>query len=145
MSKYIDGIHEERFDQFLKDLRSGEFEQGKGTLEDGLGRLCCLGVACIRAVEAGVIERGETDYGSIRYGDTTVDLPWQVADYLGIPLVNRESGERVGTDVRFFKQGYNHTTEEGRKQSAIGFNDGLGKSFAEIADAFEAEFLKETE
>lgn len=143
MSKYIDGIHEERFDQFLKDLRSGEFQQGKHTLEDGLGRLCCLGVACIRAVEAGVIERGETDYGSIRYGDTTVDLPNQVADYLGIPVANRESAETVGTDVRFFKQGFDKDNAEGRKQTAIGFNDTQGKSFAEIADAFEAEFKRE--
>lgn len=142
MSKYVDGINEEAFDLFLKDLRSGVYKQGRSTLEFD-GKFCCLGVACVRPAAEGVVERRVTLTDSVYYGDTSVDLPQAVADYLGIPMVNRLSNDG-STDVAFFKMGFNNEREEDRRWTAIGLNDRLGKTFSEIADAFENEFLKET-
>lgn len=141
-SKYIDGINEEAFDLFLKDLRSGDYKQTRSALEIG-GRFCCLGVACIRPAAEGLVERRMTDHGSIYYNGISVDLPQAVADYLGIPTRNRLSLDD-STDIAFFKMGYDDECEDGRKWTAIGLNDTLGKTFNDIADAFENEFLKET-
>lgn len=142
MSKYVEGIHEERFDNFLADLRSGEYQQGRNTLENR-GKFCCLGVACIRPAAEGVVERKATVYGEICYGVTSVDMPPEVVDYLGIPGANLINKGNYGTDIAFLKQGYNPNTFYGRSQTAVGFNDHQKKTFAEIADAFEQEFLKE--
>lgn len=142
MSKYVDGIHEERFDNFLADLRSGEYKQGDNALERIDGAFCCLGVACVRPAAEGVVERNVSRYGGIYYGPTSVDMPFAVADYLGIPTVNRQSDGDTGTDIIFFKSGY-QDMDDHKHATAIGFNDFQGKSFAEIADAFELEFTKE--
>lgn len=142
MSKYVDGINEERFDNFLSDLRSGEYKQGKSTLETPDGAFCCLGVACIRPAAEGIVERRVTDYGSVYYGETSVDLPAEVAGYLGIPQRNRQDEGMTGTDIMFFKSGYQDVDGK-RDATAIGFNDSQGKTFAEIADAFQQEFTKE--
>lgn len=71
--------------QWLEDLRSGNFKQGKGTLhqvvrvpqEDGTSKLehrfCCLGVLCEQAVAEGVADRefveggGSNGEGVYRY------------------------------------------------------------------------------
>lgn len=142
MGKYVEDINEERFDAFLKDLRSGEYRQGTSTLETRDGKFCCLGVACIRPAADGVVERSISKYGTVYYGPTSVDMPVAVADYLGIPRVNRDTASDTGTDIVFFKSGYKN--EEGsRSNTAVGFNDSQEKTFAEIADAFELEFTKE--
>lgn len=142
MGKYVDSINEERFDAFLSDLRSGEYNQGNDRLESN-GKFCCLGVACIRPAAEGVVERNKNEWGSVYYGETSVDLPEEVADYLGIPKTHRVDPAGSSGNVAFFKQGYDSETRSGMVQTAIGWNDELGKSFAEIADAFEQEFLKE--
>lgn len=142
MSKYVDGINEERFDNFLSDLRSGEYRQGTSTLEKPDGAFCCLGVACVRPAAEGVVERRVSDYGSVYYGETSVDMPVQVANYLGIPYANRQQEYSTGTDILFFKSGYEDVDGK-RNATAIGFNDSQEKTFAEIADAFELEFTKE--
>lgn len=164
MSKYVDGIHEERFDQFLADLRSGEFKQGTGTLHkkriDGSGEFgsqeetfCCLGVACYRAAEAGATQRFEDDERyNLAYGDAwnSAELPQEVADWLGIPEANR-SYKSGSTNVLFHRLGYMDYDEDFEGDmledpcylTAVGMNDTLGKSFAEIADVFEAEFIRQ--
>lgn len=150
-SKYVDGINEERFDLFLQDLRSGKYEQGKASLHtitnynDGTKseKLCCLGVACLRPAAEGVIDvKYPSDgYEVVRYdGYNSVDLPDKVADYLGIPEVNRVDSSEGSCNIAFLRMGWN-TWSRGNL-TAIGFNDTLGKNFAEIADAFEKEFLK---
>ena len=40
--------------QWLTDLRSGEFEKGKGYLKRN-GKFCCLGVLCDQAEKAGIV------------------------------------------------------------------------------------------
>ncbi len=166
MSKYVDGIHEERFDKFLADLRSGEFKQGTGTLHrkriDGSGEFgsqeetfCCLGVACYRAAEAGATQKfheNDDERYNLAYGDAwnSAELPQEVADYLGIPEHNR-TYKSASTNIVFHRLGYREweddydgdLTEDPSYLTAVGMNDTLGKSFAEIADAFEAEFKRE--
>ena len=84
--------------QWLDDLRSGNFNKGKGVLhrviknEDGTERheFCCLGVLCEQAVAAGVLERhdvADPDSGdTVSYGDDydTTYLPLVVRDWAGI-------------------------------------------------------------
>jgi hypothetical protein len=148
MSKYVDGINEERFDLFLKDLRSGEFEQGRNSLESN-GKFCCLGVACVRPTAKGIVQRQHAGGSSYMYGNdrvTSTALPIEVADYLGIPERNRTNNE-LATDVILFKQDRRHCPcgaecDIDSPTTAIRMNDSLGKSFAEIADAFELEFRK---
>jgi hypothetical protein len=158
-SKYVDSINEERFDLFLKDLRSGVYLQGSGslhTIEPKSGgseveRLCCLGVACIRPAAEGVIDMQRPDMSELDYeiynvkydGYNTVDLPLAVADYLGIPEDNRIDNAGGSCNVAFFRAGYDVENVNTHNFTAIGFNDSLHKSFVEIADAFEKEFTKE--
>lgn len=148
MSKYVNGIHEERFDLFLKDLRSGDFAQVRGHLEsvgeDGevVGR-CCLGVACVRPAAEGVVRRDVSYYHRVTYDGNSAELPKVVADYLGIPLVNRTETEG-DTDIKFYKSGYDdmgNTADLNR--TAAGLNDYFKYDFNQIADAFELEFTKE--
>ena len=156
MSKYVDGINEERFDMFLADLRSGDYQQGRGALHtievflDGRvsEKLCCLGVACLRPAAEGVIDvtkpsHDDESYGNVRYDQwNTVDLPTKVADYLGIPQANRVDEGNNSCNVAFLRMGWNPGTGN-RVFTAIGLNDTLNKNFNEIADAFEAEFTRE--
>lgn len=157
MSKYVDGINEERFNLFLSDLRSGEYTQGKGALhtierlDNGtvVEKQCCLGIACLRPAAEGVIEVkkpfGDDDsFLNVKYdGYNTVDLPLKVADYLGIPEVNRIDLGGSSCNIAFFKEGYTRDDGGSAFKTAIGFNDTLSKDFNEIADAFEKEFTKE--
>lgn len=154
MSKYVEGIHEERFDAFLGDLRSGNLLQGKGSLhtidrreETPIERFCCLGVACVRPAAEGIVKKNDDPgfgFSYIKYdGQNTTDLPTVVADYLGIPKKNRVDAHGGSSDVAFFRMGYDLDDSEKRAFTAIGLNDRLGKTFTEIADAFEQEFLKE--
>lgn len=153
-SKYIDGIHEERFDAFLSDLRSGKYIQGTGslhtTIDNGDGtttdRFCCLGVGCVRPAAEGVVstvapEKLTTEYGlDTSYNMQTADMPKAVGDYLGIPDSHRVDG-KGSFNIPFFKMGYDRY--DGCHYTAIGLNDTLGYTFGQIADAFEKEFTKE--
>lgn len=48
--------------RLIRDLRSGEFEQGKNMLNDiTADTYCCLGVACSRLVEDGVLYSEEVE------------------------------------------------------------------------------------
>ena len=140
MSKYIDGIHEEHMDNFLIDLRSGEYEQGSGTLERA-GKFCCLGVACIRPAAEGVVSRHEAEEDYVEYDYNSAEMPKSVADYLGIPKENR-TGHNY-TNVLFYKSGYDPNKIDSMNMTAIGLNDTYRESFATIADAFEREFTRE--
>lgn len=71
-------------EQWIKDLLSGEFEQGPGVLEKD-GQFCCLGVLCYRAAEAGVVERHTSTIGlGFWYGDTQTILPDEVIQWAGL-------------------------------------------------------------
>jgi hypothetical protein len=144
MSKYVDEINEENFNKFLSALRSGDYPQGTGSLEED-GKFCCLGVACHLAASEGVLERRERNEGVVYYDHNSGTLPRKAADWLGIPDRHRVDGVD-SFDVAFFKEGWApfSLAEQGAAtNTAIGWNDGKHKTFVEIADAFEKEFTKE--
>ena len=128
-------------EQWIKDLRSGDFEQGNHYLErvtsDGTHRLCCLGVLCRQAVAAGVIPPPELHDGEYRYLDDGHDeggpagesfnqpcsLPRKVSEWAG---VNPEDGDiALGPE------------QDEWSLTAIAANDFKGLNFAQIADLVE--------
>lgn len=134
-------------DQWVQDLRSGEYEQGNSNLRrttDGGERYCCLGVLCEQAVKAGVIPAPELhDYGVYAYLDDEYDgygkvtgesfdqecsLPRKVAEWAGVPLDRDGFGEDVVILPRNGDLG---------EVTAIGANDGMSLTFAQIADLIE--------
>jgi len=134
--------------QWVKDLRSGDYEQGSTTLrragtEGGQDQFCCLGVLCEQAVRAGVIPAPELHAGTYRYLNDIVDdggkvtgesfneecsLPRKVAEWAGVFHPDGKPREDViiepGDDCRF-------------DMSAIEANDGVGLPFSEIADLID--------
>jgi hypothetical protein len=109
-------------EQWLTDLRSGEFKQGIGRLEGG-GKFCCLGVLCFRAWQAGITTR-EIIAGDAVYGKSwTGSMPTEVTRWAGI-----DSG-RTG--------GY---TATGGKLSTLACDNDQGTPFSEIATTIDQYF-----
>lgn len=119
--------------QWIADLLSGEYQQGKDKLKvvNDLGvRHCCLGVLCEQAVKAGVIE--ETSGGGwsprtftalANRGDySSTELPDAVVVWAGLHQSNPVFRDAVGN---------------GSVLSLTQLNDVLAKSFAEIAALIE--------
>lgn len=106
---------------WVQELRSGRHQQGTGQLHrktpDG-DRLCCLGVACVVAVERGWVDldvlMGARD--DVLYDEHVVVLPENVRRVYGLR-----------TDSGYF-----------RGSSLAKRNDG-GASFSVIADVIESE------
>ena len=127
-------------EQWIKDLRSGDFEQGNQYLEkvvNGTHRLCCLGVLCRQAVAAGVIPPPELREEAFFYPDDRHDegqpagesfnqpcsLPRKVSEWAG---VNPEDGDiALGPE------------QDEWSLTAIAANDFKGLNFAQIADLVE--------
>lgn len=135
--------------QWVKDLRSGDFQQGRSVLrrdngEGGKDQFCCLGVLCEQAVKAGVIPAPELHGSTYRYLDDELDfamkitgesfgqecvLPRKVAEWAG--LLHEDGSARE--DVIIIPA----EDEDSCDYSAIEANDGVGESFATIADLIE--------
>lgn len=113
-------------EQWIKDLRSGEFEQGRGQLEKG-GKFCCLGVLAFRAAEAGVIERRESQFpGSAAWYDESKGvLTPEICKWAGL-----EEDNDKGTYV----------LEDGTIRHLTQDNDYNGHNFVMIADTIENYF-----
>jgi hypothetical protein len=117
--------------QWVADLRSGQFEQGRGYLNME-GKLCCLGVLCEQAVKAGVIEARPLEHDSavIVYDGKSDTLPDSVVRWAGLP-----EGEGV-TNPR------NPNVEvDDTSVSLAELNDGENgwtrRTFGQIADLIE--------
>jgi hypothetical protein len=102
-------------------LRSGEYEQGEGTLRAN-DKFCCLGVLCDLAAKADVIsapveadgDAGDNPVGAWYYANRNDYLPEEVKAWAGLNSCNPVVGD-----------------------SPLGnLNDG-GWTFARIADAIE--------
>ena len=96
--------------KWLKALRSGEYEQGRGRLCDTSGevhKFCCLGVLINEVEGFGVIGR---------------DYAVQELGYGGMPTAAFRSRVRLSNDAQW---------------RLVSMND-RGKSFTEIADWIEA-------
>lgn len=124
-------------DQWLADLRSGEYPKGVGELrsdpDEGEPRtFCCLGVLLDRAVLAGVITWPEVNAGG--YGV----LPEPVARWAGLdtldPVVPNVV-ESLRWSMPSDRRG-DPVTQEGVRLSQ--YNDATNATFADIADLIEA-------
>ena len=117
--------------KWVAKLRSGEYEQGRGYLNDD-GRMCCLGVLCEVAIEDGLALAKSYDHGdadtAVGYGVRveTAGLPMEVVDWadLGGQLPNSTIRDGKG-----FPLGYHY------------LNDISGYSFEQIADVVESQFI----
>ena len=135
--------------EWLKRLRSGEYEQTTGNLHLN-GKFCCLGVLCTIGEEAGLLESkvekpttwrtGEDPVDRVIYKDINGDsgqwvhniLPNKFANYLGMDVGGRIAGE--------FTPISNHSSSPGWGPgiySLYELNDTLKYSFEEIADVIE--------
>jgi hypothetical protein len=78
-------------EQWVADLTSGEYEQGRGHLCVN-GKYCCLGVLCEQAVKAGVVTREvRLNYNGdsvVYYAEESLILPAAVQMWAGVDSEN---------------------------------------------------------
>lgn len=67
-------------EKWIAALRSGEYKQGKGCLDDSDGRYCCLGVAC-KIAYAKTLDMHEDGY--------SVPMEWIPEDEENVPMILR--------------------------------------------------------
>ena len=105
--------------RWVKALRSGDYEQGRGALHSADGKFCCLGVLCDIEIEGD----WELDSGAHSY-----DLPYG-KEYASFELPRAFRKEKK--------------ISIGNQDTLMDLNDGdgfkgtEGKSFEEIADWIE--------
>lgn len=104
--------------KWVAALRSGKYKQGQDQLRPTKDTFCCLGVLC----DLHRKERGGrwTTLDGYWYSGAASVLPWKVTAWAGLP-------------------GDNPKVEGGGR---LGFYNDSGKSFKEIADLIEREFLE---
>lgn len=100
--------------KWVSALRSGKYKQGKGVLHDAdSSSFCCLGVLC----EVMGVEQIDIDSPAVAYGHrSNVTMPG--ADVLRRAGLSMDQARRLAH-----------------------FNDNRGRSFHEIADYIEREYL----
>lgn len=128
-------VNKERIQLVVDALRSREFRQGKGQLRtvDGTDvRHCCLGVATVVALRHGLdpgeIQREVEGTGFPTWGHFG-SLPESVAAWYGLKEQNPILIDPV----------------DSRLHNAAALNDQWGRSFDEIATAFERTYLQDAE
>lgn len=143
-------INKERLKLGVDALRSGQYEQARGSLmnvaPDGQKSYCCLGVLCDIAVKNGVV--GVTpvevvhDPGFVIAEAVRGDGEGCIVRAL-LPHVVREwyGFDSVGPSVRMPSE----CGDEPYEQELTYLNDNIKATFAEIADAIEATYLVEEE
>ena len=109
---------------WIEDLRSGEYEKGRGALrksDEGGSKFCCLGVLCDRhAKEIGGVWRSTSLIGIKMYLGHIATLPEEISRWAGLNLLPR-------------------VTYENRWVELDELNDNEGLTFAQIADMIESE------
>jgi len=109
-------MNKEIKDKWVKALRSGEYEQGRGCLKK-YDTYCCLGVLCdIHAKETGNEWESINDY-EYSYFNSMGSLPFTVKKWAGISSTCIHANKNI-------------------KIGLIAMNDD-GKPFTEIADIIE--------
>lgn len=106
--------------KWVKELRSGRYEQGIEKLVDHDDRFCCLGVLCNMAVDAGIGEWVRGSVGWVFKTESDVDgdvLPLEVRKWAGM--------DSCGGMLN-----------DGTLDTLTDLND-KGKSFKELADIIE--------
>ena len=127
---------------FTAALRSDEFQQGKGnlsyrTIVNKRWEHCCLGVACIIAQRNG-LDLPFQDSGEERWYSVTGDP--DVTDFDNSTVLPATVAKWYGWDT---DPEIPYADEDGFDWEipAADVNDSKGKSFAEIADAFDAKYV----
>jgi len=109
-------------DKWIAALRSGQFIQGVGLLNNGRGKFCCLGVLCELAAESGITKRAKTT------------IPPVVSYGLKFPL---EQTTVLPAEVNMWAElDDTWVTINGRHANLADHND-RGATFEEIAKAIE--------
>lgn len=133
----ISNINPERVRLLVDALRSGRFQQGNGRLTDlsfeGQATHCCLGVACVVAMENGLKVSTSSTASGVTYDHEQCYLPPSVRNWYG--FTDRHPPIYAYTDV---------TSGDLFLSGAAGINDAGRWGFAEIADAFERTYLTTT-
>lgn len=128
--------NKENIRKWVTALRSGEHEQGTGSLNEN-GKKCCLGVACIVAaserpdfIQVGEEPTHDNPEGGYRvtYDGEGGYLPTSVVGWLGLDTINPHVG--IAPD-------------DGRRLTATMANDTYHWSFSDIANAIEKTYLTE--
>jgi hypothetical protein len=121
--------------KWVKALRSGEYKQTKGDLQDSKG-YCCLGVLCDIAQKEGVTVENGTRYDYDAKGNLK-----EAGKYIrGSSLNNqREVALWAGIDVKKDGDGLVPLPNTGRRKyrNLAALNDEGGKSFKYIANIIE--------
>lgn len=112
-------MHKEIKDEWITRLRSGEYEQGLGTLNNH-GEFCCWGVLCEMAYEAGAVQK-TNDPGNplVKYNGLYGMPPNEVYKWAGIPYQSVAADDKI--------------------HNLANLND-AGKPFNKIADIIEEQF-----
>lgn len=110
------------------ELESGKHKQGRGYLEvieDGVSRLCCLGVLSNMAAKAGVCERKVGPYGNVTFHDKD-------ANYGNGSLLTPKVMEWAGMDTEDGMCRDRRQMVEGKRSRALTIlNDGAYEEFGE--------------
>jgi hypothetical protein len=114
-------------EQWVKDLRSGDFKQWRSQLHHEDEGYCCLGVLCDQAFKAGIVNRALTDDGNVYYDDADCYLPDAVVKWAGIPH-NGAYDDGVEYDEQF------------TPGPTLASDNDDGASFSTIADTIEKYF-----
>lgn len=121
--------------QWVNALRSGDYEQGRGWLNNN-GKFCCLGVLCDLAEKAGVVRsgplevEGAMDPAPLAYftSDTLINLN----DRMMLPRAVVQWAEMSVTDPDRITN-----PDTGEADTLINLNDELGYDFERIAQVIE--------
>ena len=121
---------------WLTALRSGEYQQTTGTLQNSEG-FCCLGVLCDLAVKQGVeVSVTKAEYTSAYiYGGCMSTLPRSVREWAGMD----DSGSLVDV-IEVAEYEHDEEVDVEYAYSLIDLNDGAGYNFSQIADVIEEQF-----
>lgn len=127
-------INKKRLRLWLDALRSGDYQQGSGSLRPSQDAYCCLGVLCdVYQRETGNGEFDVDRQGFFAAGEFDEACPPRaVLDWIGCDDLD---GDFLVTP-----------DECDKKKNVVALNDGHfceKRSFAEIADLLENEHLKE--
>lgn len=133
-------MHPEIKAQWTAALRSGEYQQGNGSLSKN-GKYCCLGVLCDLAVKAGIIKPAEKwdEAEADEYGSTaeTYYLPEAVMDWSGVDYNPNVDQDKLPEGIKW--QHDPASKDDCAGASLANLNDG-GTTFAVIADIIDQQF-----
>lgn len=131
-------VNKERVRLLVDALRSGEFDQGFGSLKMD-GKYCCLGVACEVAMRNGVVVEVSPHMANprkTRFDGMSDFMPRRVWEWYGF----EEGNPAISRNPEHHGCGIKDCADLTLASSA---NDDLKWNFSQIADAFEEMYLGE--